>query len=686
MKPLIILVQPPFVQLNCPYPSIYYLRSFLEKRGYKVYLRDHSIQLFHKIFCKEGLEHIFFSIRNSLKSNKAAKQYKPIIERFLKEEKQWLCSIDRIVGFLQGKDREWGHFIGLAHGVLPGGPYYDSCLEEICNKKGNASVEDAPLLASKLLADIADLIKATLDPNFSLISYVPSVTSGFSDYSEVQKNLNGYIMKDFYQPLLENEWKTLAEEINCERKTSGENSTLMLGLTIPFPGCLVSAMLCAQTAKIFFNNDITTIAGGGFVNTELRYIEEESFFDFFDYLSFDRGYGSFEAIIGREIERKSADNKINYSIPLYKTIHRYEKGIVRDRAINNNRDRAVDNRTIEGKGSSESNAQGNQIDNEAVKSVFPDYSGVDFFRYICPVDDINPMHRLWSDSRWLKAYAAHGCYWHKCTFCDVSLDYIHSYQPVDIKKLFYHLVTQAEISGVRGVHLVDEACPPASLLELAQLNRDAGLPLLFWGNIRFEKSYTPDVAAILATGGVIGVCAGIEVATETGFRLTGKGIELADVVNACAAFKEAGILVHAYLIYGFWEQDFSDVINSAEILRQLFAEGLLDSAFWHKFILTVHSQLFLDIFPALSPENLDAQKKHPALSLPKKIFVLNDISYKGEDRFDCFTEPLDILLKAWMEGNTTIQIQDVFNFKVKKPSIDADLIISLLNNYIRNRS
>ncbi|GHV94373.1 radical SAM protein [Spirochaetia bacterium] len=687
MKPLIHLIQPPFVQLNCPYPGIYYVRAFLERQGYTVTVEDHSIGLFERIFCRAGLTRIFADAGAAVAAGRGAanRQTLPIIERFLSEKDRWLASIDRLVAFLRGQDREWGHLLGLANGILPGGPRFDDCLATLRDAKGgasgDASADDAPLLASKLLADIADFITAVLDPGFSLIRYVPSpsasLSAGFHDFSVVQAGLDSYILNNFYRPLLEEEWKNLADAPRLNH--TGGKTPLIIGVTIPFPGCLAGALVCAQSAKAFFGNRVTTVAGGGYVNTELRFIEEENFFDYFDYLSFDRGYGSWDAILKKEASKTKAAKE---EVPLYKTMYRSGGLIIRDRAI--------------ATGSKADTGRGTHIDDEAVQSVFPDYSGVDFSRYIRPVDNANPMHRLWSDGRWLKAYAAHGCYWHNCAFCDVSLDYIRCYRPVDVEALFRHLVAQAKASGVRGVHLVDEACPPASLLRLALLNREQGLPLVFWGNIRFEKNFTPDAAALLAAGGLIGVSAGIEVASERGFRRIGKGIGLGEVVNVCAAFKEAGILVHAYLIYGYWDEDDGEIIDSAETLRQLFAAGLLDSAFWHQFALTKHSRIYAEklqgLHPALLPSDDSSGGDSPGGNLPggdspggKKIFALNDLSFAGEERFDRFTAPLDALLQSWMKGDTSNPVNDAFTFKVPEPSVAPDLINELLDSYARER-
>ncbi|MDR0455744.1 MAG: radical SAM protein, partial [Treponema sp.] len=581
-KAAFYLVQPPFVQLNSPYPGLYYLRSFLEQRGHTVTVQDHSIALFESIFCRRGLTQIFADV----KKNAGKRGFRDafimfMIELFLSNEDRWLSTIDRTVDLLRGKDHEWGHFIASVNEFIPGGPRFSEYLSYICDSSGRAAPEDAPLLANKLIVDIADFINQTLDKNFSLIRYVPSpaksLNMGFRDFSAVLHGLNGYIMSNFYRPFLESIWRQIAAEMP---------EKLILGLGIPFPGCLTGALVCAKSAKAFFGERVVTVAGGAYVNTELRYLEEEQLFDYFDYLSFDRGYGSLDAIV----ERETAGAKTKNNAALYKTMYRGSSGIIKDNGITNSNTNS----------DTKSNT-GIFVDDAAAVTVFPDYSDVDFSRYIHPADDENPMHRLWSDGRWLKAYLAHGCYWHNCAFCDTSLDYIRCYKPVDVDALFRHLLAQAETTGIRGVHLVDEACPPASLLRLALLNREAGLPLVFWGNIRFEKSFTQDVAAILAAGGLMGVSAGIEIATEDGLRRMGKGINLQDIVDVCAAFKEAKILVHAYCIYGYWDQDEQEIIDSAEVLRQLFAEGLLDSAFWHQFTLTKHSRVYAEKQKGLHP-------------------------------------------------------------------------------------
>jgi radical SAM superfamily enzyme YgiQ (UPF0313 family) len=684
----VCLIQPPFTQLNTPYPSLYYLKTFLEKRGHQVIVRDHSIGLFEKIFCRAGLERIFADAEATLASEKGSRRspaLNPIVERFLSEADSWINTIDRLIDFLRGADREWGHFLSLANGVLPGGPRFDACLESL---NGNPLPEDAPLLAGKLLADMADFITHTLDPNFSLIRYSGHSGAAFRDFASVKKILDGYMLQNFYRPYLEEEWDHLMDSTPIP-------ASLLIGITIPFPGCLAGALVCGVSAKRRFGNQAAIITGGGYVNTELRFMNVPDIFDYVDYLSFDRGYGSCAAIL------KHIAAETPPSIPpapdrqkepaIYKTMYRSRAGkIIADPSIAAiHSPCAVPVTDCVSAQNDDNFAEFRRIDNESIKTVFPDYRDVDFSRYIYPVDDVNPMHRLWSDGHWLKAYLAHGCYWHACAFCDVTLDYIRCFATIDTAALFRHLVKQAELTGIHGVHLVDEAAPVSSLVQLAELNRDAGLPLTFWGNVRFEKTFTPDVAALLASGGLIGISAGIEVAAEAGFKRIGKGIVLADVVRSCAAFKEAGILTHAYLIYGYWDQDEQEIIDSAEILRQLFAAELLDSAFWHQFVLTRHSRIYAEWKRGKHQELQVSGDTGGADSNTAPIFALNDLSFAGEEKFNRYADPLDRLLAAWAadpaNSGATIPVAAAFPFEVKEPSVSANLVMNILDTYARER-
>jgi radical SAM superfamily enzyme YgiQ (UPF0313 family) len=701
MKAKILLIQPPFVQLNAPYPGIYYLRSFLENpppagesgllsdlSSYKVETRDHSIGLFERIFRRASLERIFADAEAALRDGKGLEvpgwtdktRLLDIGRRFLSERERWIAAIDRLVAFLRGKEPEWGHFLALANGVLPGGPRFDACLESL---GGNPLPEDAALLATKLLEDLADFIAYALDPSFSLIRYSAAGTSPYRDFAQVEAGLEGYILKTFYRPLLEEEWASFAPELRAGTGGASEppETPFFLGLSVPFPGCLAGALACAASARERFGSRLRVIAGGGYVNTELRFLSDPAIFDYFDYLSFDRGYGSLTAILDRAVGGEAAGTKETAEKPVYKTIYRSKRGKI------------LADPGIAGEERPGGEAPGGntaalppcfepyrRIDDAAVSAVFPDYRGLDFSRYILPVDDRNPMHRLWSGGRWLKAYLAHGCYWHNCAFCDVTLDYIRAYRKPRVEDFFRNMLRQAELTGNRGLHLVDEAAPPASLIRLAELNREAGLPLVFWGNIRFERSFDTDTAALLAAGGLIGVSAGIEIAGERGFARIGKGINLEDTIRVCAAFKEAGVLIHAYLIYGYWDEEEQEIIDSAEILRQLFAAGLLDSAFWHRFVLTRHSRLFAEWRRGLHPD------LRPSGWQPEPpVFALNDLSFQGEGRFAKYDGPLDRLLAAWMAGDTSAPVTGAFPFRVKAPRTAPDLTARLLDTYARDR-
>ena len=310
----------------------------------------------------------------------------------------------------------------------------------------------------------------------------------------------------------------------------------------------------------------------------------------------------------------------------------------------------------------------------------PDFSDLPLDKYLSLTEMTNPMHRLWSQGRWNKMVMAHGCYWHRCAFCDTSLDYVCGYKPTDIEPLYNGLLKTARQKGVYGIHFVDEALPPVALKKFALLNARAGNPLYFWGNVRFEKTFSKDLAAFLSYCGLGGVSAGIESATGTGLESINKGTDIASITQACCAFKEAGILVHAYMIYGFWNDTAQSIIDSMETLRQFFTAGLLDSAFWHKFVLTRNSTVY------------NQWEKDGTLDLvsgadSSSAFARNNLHFKGEEKFNKFGSPLDTALNAWMHGDRLEQkVQKWFDFQVPTPNVSRDFIEGLINQYEQKSS
>lgn len=675
-----LIIQPPLVQLNTPYPSGAYLLDFFnslyEEKNVKgrVEWFDLSNSFFHKIFCKHGIAHIFNSTFE--KALKLSSQYESQgddntafhLRRFISQKEFWINWIDEIIAIVCSSNskisgREFAHeFIRSAH--VPRGMRVENFLS---NLNRDVSTDDAQILSSLALADLADYITMVYDQNFALIRYAEHLATSTAEFSETIEGLKAPSLNDFYKPLL------------LEKITSYKNEPTLYCISVPFPGCFESALFSADLIRKECGDNAIIIFGGGYVNTELREISEKGIFDYCHILSYDKGYGSYirlfdefiNAACGIEDEKqcfnlKEAFESIFDSRKFYNFSYLKNGSVIIPLEKENEEYKVLYKK-----------------EHEYIRKITPDYSHIDFTKYPRLADDTNPMHRIWNDGAWLKAYIAHGCYWHRCAFCDTTLDYVKDYCLTDINSLYDSLCVQAEKTGVHGIHFVDEACPPVALQNFALKNMAVKssnkIPLTYWGNIRFEKTFDRDLADLLSAGGLTAVSAGIEIATGNGLSAVNKGTDMENIVNACCAFKEAGILIHSYMIFGFWSQSVQDLIDSMEALRQLFEAGLLDSAFWHKFTLTLHSTVYEEY----------KKGKYPELKiLPQKKtqFAKNDLHFEGEEKSEKFSAPLNAALELWMHGEKLSKpVESYFPFKMPKPSIAKDYIASLIAKYEENR-
>lgn len=666
----VIIIQPPIVQLNTPYPAGAYLSSFF--KNLKVFVPqlnvdiknvrwlDLSNQLFNSLFSSKGLEKLFSlskdqALRLADKAEKDGDDNTAFqLRRYISQSKkwcQWIEIILKIVSFDSG--REWAHeFVRSAH--VPRGNRMENYLSTLDRDVG---VDDSQILASLALADLADYITVVFDRHFSLVRYAESIATSTADFSDVEESLNAPILKNFYEEILE------AEIDRYEKTCNPENDRQVLFcISVPFPGNFSAALSTCRYVRKRFGSKAIIALGGGYINTELRNVHESRLSEYVDFISYDRGYGSFLNVL-EAWSQTPADEKLQQVLD--------GKSFYRTRYFHNGQ--AVE-MTSDLKDGERLLKQENCI----TANLIPDYSDIDFSKYPRLSDDVNPMHRIWNDGSWLKAYLAYGCYWHRCMFCDTSLEYVYGFKKTDTARLFYGLYHQAQNAGVYGIHFVDEACPPVALEDFALrnlTNRNKDHRLTFWGNIRFEKSFNRDLADLLAYGGMTAVSAGIEIATAGGLDNVQKGTGMEEIVNACCAFKEAGILVHSYMIFGFWNQSEQDLIDSMETLRQLFAAGLLDSAFWHKFVLTRHSTVYREWLEGKHPELKPIEQK-------KDAFAENDLRFEGEHKSEKYSAGLNASVEAWMHGKALKKkVQTWFEFPMPAPKIPADYVEKLIEKY-----
>jgi radical SAM superfamily enzyme YgiQ (UPF0313 family) len=572
----VLSVIPPMTQLNTPYPSTAYLTGFLRSRSVDAVQEDLALALVLKLFSADGLLSIRECIEQIPKRKRSA-----IVSAFHRQFDRYLVTITPTIAFLQGRDPTLAHRI-CGRQFLPEGPRFkpiDFYLEDgnddpLAWAFGTLGAQDrARHLATLYLDDIADVLRAAVDPRFEFVRYAESLAQS----------------QPTFDPLAE----ALAEPLNLVDRTLREltldavtrHTPNLVLLSVPFPGSVYAAFRIAQAIKAHNPSPITAL-GGGFVNTELRDLSEARVFDYFDYVTLDDGERPILALL-EHLQGKRPQSSLVRTF-----VRTADKSVVQ--YINNG----------------DPNVPFAEVGT-------PTWDGLPLDRYLSLLDMLNPMHRLWSDGRWNKLTVAHGCYWKKCSFCDVSLDYISRFDSLAAETLVDRIDTIIAETKQTGFHFVDEAAPPKALKALAAELKNRKLAISWWGNIRFEKSFTPALCQELADSGCIAISGGLEVASDRLLNLMKKGVSVEQVARVTHAFSEAGILVHAYLMYGFPTQTVQETVDALEYVRQLFEAGCIQSGFFHRFTCTVHSPV------GKNPEPYGV-KLEP---LPKITFAKNDVGF-----------------------------------------------------------
>lgn len=620
MKTELFIVTPPFTQLNTPYPATAYIKGFLNTKNISSTQADLGIEVILKMFSKQGLTHMF--------QTKNTKPLSANSKRILALKDEYLKTIDSVIDFLQGKNPTLALQI-CGDDFLPQASRFAQ-LEELDWAFGAMGTQDkAKHLATLYLEDISDFIVECVDENFGFSRYAERLGRSANSFDELYDALSKE--PSYIDNILISILKEYIETVQPK----------LFLISVPFPGNLYSAFRSAQWVKQNYP-EIKISMGGGFPNTELRSLSDQRVFEFFDFITLDDGELPIELLI------QNISGNVPAEMQMYKRTFLLENGEV---VYKNDSFRK---------------------DYKQADVGTPDYSGLLLDKYISVIEIVNPMHRMWSDGRWNKLTMAHGCYWGKCTFCDISLDYIKVYEPVQAKQIVDRIEELSLKTGQNGFHFVDEAAPPALMREVALEILRRKLAVTWWTNIRFEKSFTADLCLLLKASGCIAVSGGLEVASDRLLKLIDKGVTVEQVARVTRNFTEAGIMVHAYLMYGYPTQTVQETVDSLEMVRQLFEVGILQSGFWHQFAMTAHSPV------GMYPEKFGVIKETETIG----TFANNDINYVDKTGIDHnkFSFGLKKSLFNFMHGICfDYELQDWFDFKIPRTKIPTDFIEKAIN-------
>ncbi len=607
----VLLLIPPLTQLNTPYPATAYLTGFLRSKNISVQQGDLGLDLVLRVFRKEGFKSLFDSIATTTGQLSSA-HANMLSNRFQYEE-----TIDAVISFLQNKNYTLAYRI-VGRQLLPEGPRFQT-LKDIDWFFGHIGVQDkARYLCTLYLEDVADLIQATVGPHFGFSKYAERIARTATSFDQLEKALNE--KTNFFDQIL----------LDVLNDYFANGAPALVGFTVPFGGNLYGALKAGQWIKENYPDTIV-VMGGGYPNTELRELSDTRVFDYVDFITLDDGEGPVLAICEQLGATSFDKNKL-------------KRTFMRDA------DKVV----------FMNNASTRDFGHSALPT--PTYDGLRIHEYLSVIDLPNPMHRLWNDGRWNKLTIAHGCYWKKCSFCDISLDYISRFEQSPAATLVDKMEELIRETGETGFHFVDEAAPPLAMRDLAIEILRRKLKVSWWTNIRFEKTFSEDLCKLLAASGCIAVTGGLEVASPRLLELMEKGITIDQVARVCKGFRDAGILVHAYLMYGFPTESDQETIDSLDIVRQLFQHGLLQSAHWHQFAMTVHSPV------GMYPEKYGVIRTGPEF----RGFANNDLYHEDPEGADHeqYSEGLKKALYNYMHHiGIDWPLQKFFKFKIPKSRV-----------------
>jgi hypothetical protein len=186
LKSTVLLITPPFTQLNTPYPATAYLKGFLNTKNISSYQCDVGIEVLLSVFSKNGLTKLFQKIETNQhpKSKNAT--------RIIALQQDYIQTIDAVILFLQGKNPTLSNLI-CQDNFLPTASRFHQT-DDLDWAFGNMGNQDkAKHLATLYLEDLSDLIIECVDEHFGFSRYAERLGRSANTFDEIYL----YLQKEY---------------------------------------------------------------------------------------------------------------------------------------------------------------------------------------------------------------------------------------------------------------------------------------------------------------------------------------------------------------------------------------------------------------------------------------------------------------------------------------------------------
>ena len=167
----------------------------------------------------------------------------------------------------------------------------------------------------------------------------------------------------------------------------------------------------------------------------------------------------------------------------------------------------------------------------------PDYDGFPLDLYLSPMS-VLPLQ------------GSRGCYWRKCTFCNLHVDNL-KFRMRSLDLVLEDMEKLKKKYGAEYMFFSDECMPVRQLDNLSSRLIKSGNDIKWMAGVRFDKGLTKDIIKKASMAGCHKMVFGLESSNKRVLSLMDKGIETEITRNIMDYCIESEIAIHMYIIIGF---------------------------------------------------------------------------------------------------------------------------------------